>query len=55
MGARATRAKAQILLAGFLSGFENPLPRTKVQGYTWTEVFPQPLKPEFIHRIVLAG
>jgi hypothetical protein len=26
--------KAQILLAGLLSGFENPLPRTEVRGYT---------------------
>src|SRR6202012_1508148 len=26
-------------------GFDNPLPRTKVRGYTRTSVFPQPVKP----------
>ena len=30
----ATRAKAPNSLAQCLSGFENPLPRTKVRGYT---------------------
>jgi hypothetical protein len=39
----ATRAKAPNFIAQRLSGFENPLPRTKVRGYTWTSVFPQPL------------
>src|ERR1700761_474773 len=40
-----TRAKAPNFLAQCLSGFENPLPRTKVRGYTPTSIFPQPVKP----------
>jgi hypothetical protein len=38
-----TRAKAPNFIAQCLSGFENPLPRTKVQGYTRISVFPQPV------------
>ena len=40
----ATRAKAPNFIAQCLSGFENPLPRTKVRGYTRTSVFLQPVK-----------
>jgi hypothetical protein len=29
----------------FPRGFENPLPRIQVRGYTRTGVFPQPVKP----------
>ena len=39
-----TRAKARNFIAQFLSGFEDPLPRTKVRGYTRTSVFPQAVK-----------
>jgi hypothetical protein len=39
----ATRAKAPNFIAQCLSGFENPLPRTEVRGYTRTSVFPQPV------------
>src|ERR1700761_9443800 len=39
-----TRAKARNFIAQCLSGFENPLPRTKVRGYTRTSVFPQAVK-----------
>jgi hypothetical protein len=40
-----TRAKVQIFIAECLSGFENPLPRTEVRGYTQTGIFSQPVKP----------
>ena len=32
-------------IAQYLSGFDNPLPRTKVRGYTRSSVFPQPVQP----------
>ena len=44
----ATRAKAPNVIAQRLSGFENPLPQTKVRGYTRACVFPQPVKPSFV-------
>ncbi len=36
---RATRAKAPNFIAQCLSGFENPLPRTEVRGYTWSQFY----------------
>jgi hypothetical protein len=50
-----TRAKAPNFIAQCLSGFENPLPRTKVRGYTRTSVFPQPVKPAIASLCAFAG
>jgi hypothetical protein len=35
----ATRARAHLFFSRRLSGFENPLPRTKVRGYTSDQSF----------------
>jgi hypothetical protein len=43
VGSDSGYSKAPNFIAQCLSGFENPLPRTKVQGYTRISVFPQPV------------